>query len=567
MPAPAEFDVARMRLNADVAGLCRAVRDGSRETAWFAVSLLGDLGGETAGDFLLEVLERRVPEHPYLWLEAVRALGRMREQRAVPGLMRLLGSELENDGQREAVVAALVLIGAPDVVPVLLGWLTDGGGPRWTAVDVLTRLRAPQSVPLLLATLWELLPFYGEKAVQVLGAQRDPRTGPALLFLVDSEGSSPALRRAALHALAELPEDAWPPPAGWHVDIMLRRGLWDPDAETARLAAELMVRTHEGRSELRGVLLDYRRRNRPQPVPEQTVVQCCAVVEAHPEHFGSRHDYRDFGILHRLLTEAPAPLVRRAAAAAMAAVADEGAAATLVSALDDPRVSDSAALALARLPSPPLDDLQALLDPGASPAQRRGAALALGHSRCEAAAPLLMDALHEEGPLGPRVAAADALAALRHRPASTQLAALASDSEEAATLRARALRALGAIADPSALPAVLGGTRDTNEAVRIRAAQALGAFPVPEAAEALGALVSGDTSLDVARAAAESLGRIGAPASPVLARLADRLRGDVVHELVAALAACPGGEAVAALGRIAAATGSVDARLAAAEAL
>jgi HEAT repeat protein len=566
MGPPLEVSLARMRVDGDVAGLRRAVETGDLYTSGSAVALLGDIGGEAAVEFLLDLLERWDAEHPYVHMWAAEALGRLRERRAVPGLLRLLeGGELANQGQEEIVLRALADIGGPEVVRVLLDRLEGNGASLWMAVDALTRLRAPETVPALLAALWRLLPMNGVRAVRALSALRDARAGPALLFLVDSKGSSPALRRAALEALAALPDEVWPLPGG--SAVLLKRGLRDQDPETSRLAAELMTRIDAGREKLRQVLDDYMRPEPLMTVPDTGVARICAMVRERPELIGETNDDRNFRTLDRLLSEAPTPLVRRAAAEAMAAVGHEDAGGALLAALDDERITDAVAASLARLPSPPIQRLLTLLAKGTRPTQRRGAAMALGLAGCEAAAPLLLAALGEEGPLGPRIAAVDALGALCHRPATAQLASLASDAEEAGTIRARALRALGLIGAPESLPAVLGGAREANEAVRIRAAEALGAFPVPEAAEALRALVTTDASRDVARAAVRALGSIGAPAASVLSSLAERLRVDVASELVTALAACPGTETGTALARLATSTAPEEVRTAAAEAL
>ncbi|WP_197356066.1 HEAT repeat domain-containing protein, partial [Streptomyces clavuligerus] len=253
----------------------------------------------------------------------------------------------------------------------------------------------------------------------------------------------------------------------------------------------------------------------------------------------------------RLLRDAPAPLVRRHAAAALAAVGGARAVDALTAALGDERITEAVAEIVARLPDPPVDRLLALLT-GDGAAARRGAAVALGRLGCAEAAPALLAAVDGVDPAGVR-AAVDALGALRYRPAVPYLAVLAADTGEPGTVRARAVRALGLIGAAGALPVVLAAARDPRGVVRARAAQALGAFAVPEAAEALGALAAGDADPDVARAAARALGRIGAPALPVLGGLAARPRpdgGPLMDDVVDALAECPGGAADAVLNRL-----------------
>ncbi|MDO0936611.1 HEAT repeat domain-containing protein [Streptomyces sp. DG2A-72] len=159
-----------------------------------------------------------------------------------------------------------------------------------------------------------------------------------------------------------------------------------------------------------------------------------------------------------------------------------------------------------------------------------------------------------------RTSAADALGALWHPEAAAPLAALAEDEEQPGTVRARAVRALGLIGAPDTLPVVLACARSPHEAVRAQAVTALGAFSVAEAAQVLGEFVTHSvaphgTEPDIARAAVHALGRIGAPALPLLGALADGvddLSEDLADRLVMALAARPEAEATTVLGRLAA---------------
>ncbi|MWA14215.1 HEAT repeat domain-containing protein [Streptomyces sp. BA2] len=569
----ARADLGRMRLAGDVEGLCRVLRSGEFPMARQAAALLGDIGGPTAADALLDCLERPDSYPRYLHLRALASLGKLRERRAVPLLLRLLhDGRLENHGQEEAVFRALAAIGGPEVVSELIGRLAEPR-PSKLVVDAVAALRPPEAVPALLAALWTLLPGDEVHAVRALGAMRDPRTGAALLFLVASEGTSAELRRAAVRALTELPEESWPPPAGWTPEIMLRRALRDPDAATARPAAELLSRTKTGRDELRGHLRDASPgRRAPYRAPSCSGVTVCALIQDRPELFGEAHDYRDVPALVKLLDEAN-PTLRRAAASALGAVGGTAAGGALLAALGDERIGEAVARAMTRLPEPPVQELFALLSGGGDAAQRGCVARALGLLGCTEAAPALLAALDDTGTPGLRTAAVDALAALRHRPAAERLAALAGDEEQPGTLRARAVRALGLIGARESLPVVLAAVRDPSEPVRLQAVRALGEFPVTEtagaaeAAEALGVVAALDVNLDVARAAVEALGRVGAPAGPVLVSLARPLRGDVADELIAALTHCPGAEAVAGLCQLTGAILPEDAHVAVAEAL
>ncbi|MEU7580412.1 HEAT repeat domain-containing protein [Streptomyces sp. NPDC041068] len=558
-----------MRVAGDVEGLCKVMRSGDFRTARMAAELLGDIGGPVAADALLDCLERpdTYPQHLDLWVIA--PLAKLRERRAVPLLLRRLRrTPSKNYGRQETLLQALGALGGPEVVRELVGRLAEPR-PSKPVLDAVAALRPAEAVPALMAALWALLPWDEAHAVQVLGAMRDPRTGPALLFLVSSEATSPELRRAAVRALTELPEASWPPPAGWIPEIMLRRALRDPDAETAAPTARLLARTKRGRDVLRGDLMDsVPDRRAPYRAPARVAVTVCALVQERPELFGAAQDYRDVPTLIKLIGAASVPTVRRAAASALGAVGGAAATGALLAALGDARIGEAAARAVARLPEPPpVRELLARLPGNGDTPQRRFSARALGHLTCEEAAPSLLAALDEEDAPKLRTAAVDALAALRHRPAADRLAALVADEEEPGTLRARALHALGAIGAPDSLPVVLAAVRDASETVRLQAAQALGGFPAPHTAEALGELAAKDTDRDVARAAVRALGRIGAPAAPVLASLAQPLRPDITDGLIAALARCPGPEAVAGLAQLTRPDLPEDVHVAVAEAL
>ncbi|MGV9849864.1 HEAT repeat domain-containing protein [Streptomyces sp. NPDC003442] len=541
-------EVVRMRLGGDIDGLCRMVRSRDRVLARQAIQMLADLGDQRASDVLLRCVQRKAFDRQWLWLAAVDALGRLRERRAVPALIGLLKSgELENPGQEETVLRALGSIGGPEAVHVLLDTLGKGS-PRGVVLQALANLRDPVTVPALLVALWGLLPLRGTEAVGVLGELRDPRTAPALLYLVDSDGSPPALRRAALEALTMLPDDsAWPVPPNM-TTMLLRNALRDPDVGMARMAAALLTRTHEGRRALHFALLAHR------PYEEEPArIAVCSVIRDVPQLFGAG----DAAALARLVTGASLPAERRAAAHALVAVGSDEAAAVLLEALADGHVTETVAKVIAELPSPPIERLSMLLAGPPSGPQRLGATIALGLIGHEPAAPLLLPSLTYAAPLVLRCAAIDALGALRHRPATDHLTALARDDAEPARLRARAVRALGLIAAPESQPVLLAALHDdTSEAVRPRAAEALGAYPTREVADRLGELAMADGCDEAAQAALRALGRMGAVAVPTLNAMAHHLsarpHSGLLRPLAEAIASRPDRRLIPALARLSA---------------
>jgi HEAT repeat protein len=604
MKGERDTGVARLWMAGDFDGLCRALAGPNDLTAARAAEVLGEMafGGE-GGAALTRYVERCEPlvadpdfgsyNHDRSWplIEAVRALGWRQEQRAVPALCRLLDGEVsENLRYRleTAALEALVAIGAWAEASKRLLVRFDQR-PEPDVVRLLTEVPHPEALEPVLARMWRLLPYELDAAVGLLAAFRDPSTAPALLHIVNTGETPHPIRRAALQALLELPE-----PERW-LDVSpiepLAGQLRSPDHETARLAGRLLARSEQGRARMRGLLLDpqgswprERRENFPDSYPREAYpyeagcVAICEVVTEQPQLFASpyfgdlRFAKEAEGLLPLLDPALPAAL-RRAAVRALGAfgVVDSRAgqvvgAALLKRALPDRRTVEAAAAALARLPEPPVRELLRLLgesedgpDGGRSyegtPVSRRGAAIALGLLRHAGAAPRLLTALAADEPPTLRRAAADALGLLGHRPAVPALVILAGAEEETPALRARAITALGRIGAREALPTLLGTARSDSESLRLRTAESLGSFPTEEATATLIDLAA-DTEPETARAAVDSLARIGPPAAPALCTLPDLARRNrwpsaTLRALVQALAACPGPGPSTALARLA----------------
>ncbi|WP_425264436.1 HEAT repeat domain-containing protein, partial [Streptomyces atriruber] len=316
-----EPDIVGMRLAGDVAGLSEVMRSGPSPYTVWAVDLLGDIGGRAAADALFDCVDRPDAYPRWLHLHALSALAALRDRRALPVILGQVRRGAPGDRARAIrMYEDLGAIGGPEAVRELVHRLGDPRPPR-VVVEAVARLRPPEAVPVLMAALWALLPGDELHTVEALGAMRDPRTGPALLFLVHAKGTSPRLRRAAVLALAEIPEDSWPPPAGLSPEVMLRRALRDPDAETARPAAVLLARTSNGRDQLRAHLMDtVPGRTAAYRAPDCSAVTVCALIQERPELFGPARDYRDVPTLIELLGKESAAPVRRAAAGALGAI-------------------------------------------------------------------------------------------------------------------------------------------------------------------------------------------------------------------------------------------------------
>ncbi|MEI6046061.1 MAG: HEAT repeat domain-containing protein, partial [Chloroflexota bacterium] len=186
---------------------------------------LGLLGDPTAGKALLELLEKNyarevnTQRHHQTMMESVIALGRIKDIRATPILVKILSKGYRSavsDWQRQVRQAAAIGLGyldQPAGVDALLAVLTDGEGRevREAAITGLSMLRSEESFKKLLAALnlrlfenpawvWPRL----QGAVTALGQMGNPRALPYLLPLVESESSE--VRMALARSLAQLGE-------------------------------------------------------------------------------------------------------------------------------------------------------------------------------------------------------------------------------------------------------------------------------------------------------------------------------------------------------------------------
>ncbi|MYZ11803.1 HEAT repeat domain-containing protein, partial [Streptomyces sp. SID337] len=320
-------DVMRMRMEGDVAGLCRATGSENRDAAVYATAMLGSAERTPEVVSTLRLcLTREGESIPGLQWHALASLGRLRVERAVPLLLNAMAESDHNRLQLDKVACeALLTIGGPEVVRGLVDLcerLPSGRG-YWTVrvLDALAALRAPEAVTPLLATLWGYLPDRAVRVVRTLGAIGDPRAASALLVLAHSPASDTHLRRAAVQALYALPGAVWPPPHPHPAaERLLHAPQRDPDPETARLATALLARTEDGRAHLWDVLRGAADSPGPE-CPPHAVAAVCAHIAAEPGLFAVPDSDEHHALLAHHLREAAAPAVRRAAARALAASA------------------------------------------------------------------------------------------------------------------------------------------------------------------------------------------------------------------------------------------------------
>jgi HEAT repeat protein len=132
---------------------------------------------------------------------AADALGRIRDSRAVPALLK----SLRDPGMsvRRAAMVALLRLEAMDAVPRIVRLLEDAsGGVRVLAALVLGKFEDPRAVPGLIGALRDPMWYVRQAAATALGAIGDRRAVSALEVAI--RDPSKTVSRAAAAALRSL---------------------------------------------------------------------------------------------------------------------------------------------------------------------------------------------------------------------------------------------------------------------------------------------------------------------------------------------------------------------------
>ena len=121
---------------------------------WDAVNALGASGDERAVSPLMTALEKDMKQHKGVSMAIIPALGQLKDERAVPLLIKALNNLDEDWLGREAAARALGDIGATKAVPCLIraAWLPE---TRNAAIEALAVIGDPRAVDVLLSTLSE----------------------------------------------------------------------------------------------------------------------------------------------------------------------------------------------------------------------------------------------------------------------------------------------------------------------------------------------------------------------------------------------------------------------------
>lgn len=449
----------------------------------FAARFLGEIGSAKAVAPLVRVMRNTREEDRDVRMAASRALGRIRDPRALEPLMDALAAP---ESWLPARVAEVVLqfgdtafeplvqllqrhddssarawacqilgdLGNPRAVPVLIGCLGDiNDQVRARAASALGRLGDRRAVPdLIRMMLSDPVPYVRIQVVRALGALGDPR---ALHYLIDAlKDGEWWVRIRVVEALEQLGDQAIEP---------LQLALEDRDTEVRARAAMTLERLGALDALVARLAdLDAGAREMLLVAGQAGVVEI--LIEA-LEHSDERIRFVIVEILGEIRNPAVAvalmarldkeadPRIRAGVVRALANLQETSAAVAISKRLGDPHESIriEAVRALERIPvSDPLDLLgPAMKDP--EPRVRAGAAVVLGKVGDESAAPALLELLCD----------ADA------------------------AVRAEAARSLGFVGAEVAVPRLMESFHDHDVAVQVASARALGQIGSPACLETL----------------------------------------------------------------------------------
>jgi HEAT repeat protein len=449
----------------------------------FAARFLGEIGSARGVEPLIEVMRNTREEDRDVRMAASRALGRIRDPRALPALVEALGlpeswlpariAEVilqfgdacfdtlaqqlatSRDANTRAWAAEILgQLGSPRAVGTLLNALGDiNDQVRARAAGALGKLQDRQSVPQLIhLMLSDPVPFVRIQSVRALGAIGDQR---ALHHLIDSlKDGEWWVRIRVIEALEQLGESAVEP---------LYLALEDTDTEVRARAAmtlerlgdldRLLERAGEG---------DVAAREKLVVAGQAGVVEILIDALSHDsprtryavaEILGEVSHAAVTAALIQRLTDEEAPPIRAEVVRALSNLRDETAAEPISHLLGDPHetIRVEAVRALERIPVADPNTLlaSALTDP--EPRVRAGAAVVLG-----------------------KVGNDDSV---------QSLLPLLADCDE--SVRAEAARALGLLRATAAVPRLLEAFHDYDVEVQVASARALGQVGSPDCLETL----------------------------------------------------------------------------------
>ncbi len=480
---------------AAVPGLVAALADPDTNVRHAAATSLGQIGSQAAVPRLVEALRGE----PWLQYPALHALGEIADPRAAPALVALLDDDL----LRGPALDALARLAGRDALPRIVRHLLDPDpGLRNSAIRAVVEieqratasgesldpavqatLKREELVTHLVSMLADEDPRNRRTAAVTLGWLREGRaTAPLLELLADA-----AVREFASHALVSIgfqDRGLWQRGLA-HADDAVRLGTlrclaWIAPAEGTALAAPLIHDpSAEVRAEAAAAIGQLGDEDAPMLLFELLGDESELIQESAMQGLARMSPARVLPLLLQALASGDADCARPGRPDARAAAGSGGPARA---GQGEPRRARGGARGRG---------------PGARGAGRardaRGAArLARGRELAGAAA----------GRAGARAAARARVGA----------AAAAARPAEDPRLRFAAVRALGQIRSPIAIPRLLPLLGEARKELRFAAVEALGQIRAPEAVAPLVAALR-EPDRNLRRAAAEGLGEIADPRS------------------------------------------------------
>ncbi|MEG4231605.1 HEAT repeat domain-containing protein, partial [Microcoleus sp. Pol11C3] len=172
--------------------------DSHSSVRWSAAHALGKIGDEKAIPGLLKLLE---DSDYFVRRSAADALGQIGDEKAIPGLLKLV--EDSDYFVRRSAADALGKIGDEKAIPVLLKLVEDSESDvRSSAADALGKIGDEKSIPVLLKLVEDSDYFVRRMAADALGKIGDEKAIPGLLKLVEHSESD--VRSSAADALGTI---------------------------------------------------------------------------------------------------------------------------------------------------------------------------------------------------------------------------------------------------------------------------------------------------------------------------------------------------------------------------
>ena len=383
-------------------------------------------------------------------IEAATKLAAMGEGAApaIPYLVKILSEKID-PALRQAVVTTLGKIGKPVVEPITACLKANRQEIRMNAIEILEAIADAQAgAPLTNTALHDASQQVRDRALEALArlARSNPAVGQTLMTTVQDEKAAPEIRSRAMKAMGRLAGIGMPPDA---LIAMLENAEGDIRLRCAAAAALGQTRN-------------------PAVV--------APLVKALGDKSASMRVWAAVALNGNSASEVITALTK--------ALQDE-----------DDRVRVRAADALAAVLDPKVVDPLVKATNDTSAEVRTWAVIGLGNYEDKKAIDTLGLAIGDSD-VEVRLAAADSLGRTGSPLATQYLISRLNDFGEEVEVRAAAARALGALRDSRAVPALLGLIGDANPKLRQWVVSALGRIGDARAVEPLiGALADGDPSV------------------------------------------------------------------------